>query len=92
MAKYRKRPIEVDAHQWDGDYRSMVEFLQYEDEHQRLVLVDCTDIGGVLSFFCLKSNRFVELQPEGWVIAEPDGFGFYPCTAEQFTATYEEVQ
>jgi hypothetical protein len=37
-----------------------------------------------------KSNTWRPDLPVGdWVIAERDGVGFYPCTAEQFTDTYE---
>lgn len=88
--RYRKKPIEVDAIQWDGVHFGEVrQFVQYEDEQQRLVQTDITAINGVLSFYCMKSAAFVTLQPDGWIIAEPDGEGFYPCTGEQFAATYE---
>lgn len=95
MTKYRKKPIEVDAIQWTGDNTEACrEFVQYEDENQDLVQTpihrDRVEKDSLM-FWCLKSQVQVMLEPFGWIIAEPDGEGFYPCTREQFEATYEPV-
>lgn len=90
MPKYVHKPVEIDALQWDDNWREMREFLQYEDEQQALVLVPCTQIGEALSFYCLRLDLFCTIFPGDAVIALPDGFGFFPCMAAQFAA-YEPV-
>lgn len=91
MTRYRKKPIEVDAIQWLGDnFDECVAFVAYEDEDQDLVQTPIrADSPDQLVFWCLKSSVDVVLDRYGWIIAEPDGEGFYPCTSEQFMATYE---
>lgn len=94
MTKYRKRPIEVDAIQWTVDnFQACLDFVAYEDEQQDLVRTPMSILGELpaehLGFYCAKSQREVVLEPFGWIIAEPDGDGFYPCTRKQFEATYE---
>ena len=98
MTRYRKKPIEVDAIQWTVDnFAEVSAFTDYEDEEQDLVQTPMRLLGDPLlaeklAFFCLKSQREVVLEPYGWIIAEPDGEGFYPCTREQFEATYEPAE
>lgn len=87
--KFRKRPVEVDAIQWTGDnFDACRDFVTYETVDQELVQTAIIPIAsGELAFFCLKSKRDVVLERDGWIIAEPDGDGFYPCTAAQFASS-----
>jgi len=34
---------------------------------------------------------YVPVNPGDWIIAEPDGSGFYPCAPNVFAAKYEPV-
>lgn len=97
MSRYRKKPVEVEAIQWSVDnFEECLAFTVYEDADQDLVQTPMRILGDLpaehLAFYCLKSQREVVLEPFGWIIAEPDGEGFYPCTREQFDATYEPAE
>jgi hypothetical protein len=46
---------------------------------------------GDLEMWVEKSQAWCTITPGTWVLAEADGVGFYPCTAEQFAASYEPV-
>lgn len=45
--------------------------------------------GDVLKLWIAKSDAWGTLRAGDWVIAERDGAGVYPCTAEEFAAIYE---
>lgn len=90
--RYCKKPVEVDAIQWTGDNLAEVaRFVGHTDPP--LITSDdfLENVGPVLELWVEKSNARCEIKPGGWVIAEADGQGHYPCTAEQFDATYEAV-
>lgn len=80
MAQYRKKPVVVEATQWNapGDHPAVVTVpsfggTRFDAPHvlgkQGLVLVNAGD----------------------WIITESDGSGHYPCAPDIFTATYEPV-
>lgn len=81
--KYRKKPVEVEAIQWTGDNREECSrftagaFHEDAEHNQRL--------------YVYKSRMDAIIQEGTWLVLERDGSGFYPVTAEEFEATYEEV-
>lgn len=77
MPKYRKRPVVVEAEQWFPG-KEVNGVNKPEDE---------------LPGYYVKTAhmQIVFLEPGDWVIAEPDGRGFYPCKDDIFRATYEPV-
>lgn len=85
-ASYRKRPIEVTAMRWLGhNYQTLVEFIAGTESGLR------REDDGSLALWITKSQNWGTVRLNDWVIAERDGVGYYPCTAEQFTETYEPV-
>lgn len=97
MARFRSKPVEIDAVQWTGDLDGIVAWA--DDLCERNVTartvhahvgVDVLDdaLGPVLRLWVEKSQAECDVEPGGWVIAEADGDGFYPCTAEVFAARY----
>ena len=81
MARYRKKPVEVDAVQWTGtNVREVQAFasgdkIQYGD--------------GLLVISTLEGDA--RASPGDWIIRGIRG-EYYPCKPDIFTATYEPVQ
>ena len=73
MAKYRKKPIEVEA----------VQYIRPPAPHG--VFIDET---GKASVVTIHGHR-TPVNPGDWIITEPDGVHHYPCKPEVFAATYE---
>lgn len=91
--RYRKKPVEIDAHEWDGDWPALMAWLVslgYEGEDS-----DGSDGGppmwtnddGSLIIETLESSEFIA--PVGWVIIRGVKGEFYACEREIFEATYD---
>ena len=90
MARYRKKPVEIEAVQWNpGDLgeagilvgwltRSGAEFSHPSGEGPTTTLAISTIEGVMVA------------QPGDWIIRGVQG-EFYPCKPDIFTATYEAV-
>ncbi len=76
MKKYRKKPIVVEAHQFR--HPATAEYGVHTEEDGRAYVVT---IHGQKAY----------LEPDDWVIVEPDGIHCYPCKNDIFLRTYEEV-
>jgi len=88
--KFRKKPVVVDAIQWTG-IESLDALAAFVGPRIDPPLMDEHD-PGIVWIWVEKSNARCAVIAGGWVIAEPDGVGFYPCTEEQFDATYEPAE
>ena len=86
--KYRKKPVVVDAFQWEGPWhnRSVVKKVSIDG--------DASSVGGeqVRFYVTTAHGQDAFLVPGDWVIAEPDGRGHYPCKPDIFAATYEPAE
>ena len=89
MAKYRKKPVTVEAEQWNpkmGDYPGqgipddLGVIWQFDFEGH-------VSNGIVITIHGQKTNVAIG----DWVIKEPDGIHNYPCKPDIFEATYEKV-
>lgn len=87
LQKYRKKPVEIEAAQWDGNVRV---------DHP--VTVWIRDHGGTYGYTSTQPQRLVIQTLEGGTIANPGDWiirgvagEFYPCKADIFAATYEAV-
>jgi len=84
MAKYRKKPVEVNAAQYT--------------EYGRLVPGMCNSqlcyAGGNTEphVHTIHDNQGVLLAVGDWIIQEPDGSHFYPCKPDIFKQTYDLVK
>lgn len=86
MAKFRKRPVIVEAWQWLPG--KDVPGVQVETPSEAVVLI----AGQVLRHYVVTAHgQRAYLSPGDWVLAEPGGRGFYPCQDDIFRATYEPV-
>lgn len=101
MTRLRKKPVEVDAIQyegpelsesggWTGPPAAVEAFL---DVHNR------PDSPGLWSYdgsdelwiYVQRSAAKCHVERGGWIIAEPIGSGVYPCTAADREAGYDVV-
>ena len=94
MAKYRKKPIVIEAVQWldDGDHDAVMSAVKRHDGvifcHDHI----CVDGGaGYTRTFAIPTlDGSHEVTPGDWIITGVQG-EHYPCKPEIFAATYEEV-
>lgn len=83
MAKFRKKPVIVDAEQ----------YLVGRDDPKGLCRCDKHLIyGGIVPHVHTAHGQVVFLTELDWVIAEPDGRGYYPCRDDLFWSNYDRVE
>jgi hypothetical protein len=82
---YRKRPLVVEAHQFDGTLEAK---RKIEDEFG-VITVDTTVCGdNLLTWRIWSLEGPHEVSPGDWIIRGAHG-EFYPCKPDIFEATYE---
>lgn len=81
--RYRKKPVVIEAMQWTGDLTAARDFTGGN--------IKLSADGETLLLWVHKSQAWCDVYLEGWMISEPDGSGFYPCSQADFEATYERV-
>lgn len=80
MAKYRKKPVEIEAIQWNGNNpRAVTSFVGANG---------CALEGGELTIFTLEGDMHASLND--WIIRGVAG-EFYACKPDIFEQTYEAV-
>ena len=90
VLKFRKKPIEVEAVQYDGTnaqdlFKWTNGFVQPIDPEDRGDDPDCD-----LSVFDTLHNTWVLVYRDQWIIKGIKG-EFYPCEDEVFKETYEQI-
>lgn len=80
MGKYRKKPIVIEAIQWDG--LNLAEIQEFAGDKAGLV-------NGKLHVHTVEGSLYAGLKD--WIIKGVQG-EFYPCKPDIFAATYEEVK
>jgi len=88
--KFRKKPVVIEAKQWDGSLHSTEIITQwcggrYDYEAKPS---DHTDVAEWISIPTLEG--VMKAIPGDWIIKGVAG-EFYPCKPEIFKATYEEI-
>ena len=79
MAKYRKKPVEVDAIQWTGDnFGELTDFMHdaYGVDGKKITI---TTLEGIMT-----------ADIGDWIIKGVKG-EFYPCKPDIFEQTYERI-
>lgn len=81
MGRYRKKPVEIEAVQFNGtNHVEVAEFLAGSDFEPGIHGIVINTLEGSMS-----------AAPGDWVIKGVKG-EFYPCKPDIFEATYEEVK
>ncbi len=85
LARYRKKPVEVQAGQWKGPW------VKLPGVFAESAGGDPGSIGGekVRYYVVTIHGQKAYLSPGDWVITEPNGENHYPCQDEIFRASYD---
>ncbi len=82
MDKYRKKPVVIEAEQYDGEnYQYLIDWIGDDAVY--------LDQAGNLSIRTLEGRLHVT--QDDWIIKGVKG-EFYPCKPDIFAATYELVE
>ena len=94
MAKFRKRPVIIEAVQWLGDNTDEIllflesdlsEFAKGSGRHYR---IDKSRVAGGLIIKTLEGEHLAS--PGDWIIKGVEG-EYYPCKPDIFKSTYEAL-
>lgn len=92
MPKYRKRPLVIDAHQWDGDWPAVIQWLASLTEQPLLVppgqRPGIVREGSELVLMTIHGDP-AKARLGDWVVPEPVPDRFYPINNAVFAASYE---
>lgn len=85
MAYFRKKPVVIEAVEWDGNnIRSVLAFCNGDASYEQMVGGDAAVV--------IKTLEGQHIASVGdWIIKGVKG-EFYPCKPDIFAATYEEVE
>lgn len=95
MAKYRKKPVIIEAVQWTGkNHREMWNFLtgktdEYMTSNEDTFYIDHGKIEGGLIIKTLEGEHLATISD--FIIKGING-EFYPCKPDIFEKTYEKVE
>ena len=94
MARYRKKPVVIEAQQWDGSAASATPILEWVGRHGGTAtyhehLMDGDEIAHTAPYLRIKTLEGVIIgSADDWIIKGVQG-EFYPCKPDIFAATYE---
>ena len=99
MAKYRKKPIEIEAVQWNGNSnKSEIEMFVGKELTAVLESDSAYEVGAAPPIFSLlidtKEGQMKAMQND-YIIKEPfptEDRDFYPCKPDIFEKTYELIK
>jgi hypothetical protein len=87
MGFYRKRPVVIEAMQWDGTVERATEIIDWALSHDGTIRFhDETDTLAVDT-----AEGTMSAQPGDWIIKGVKD-EFYPCKPDIFEATYEPAE
>lgn len=87
MMKYRKKPIVIEATQWDGTWEDHFRFLRLSP-----VFFTRSDVDNKRQYLWIKTLEGEHLvSPMDWVIKGINR-EYYPCKPDIFEKTYEKVE
>lgn len=87
MAKYRKKPVVVEAVQWTGG--NPYEIVDFAGDSVRHYTEDFFDVAVTLDIETLEG--VMTASPGDYIIKGVNG-EFYPCKPDIFEKTYERVE
>ena len=96
LGRYRKRPVEIDAVQWDGTNESATPIINWILSNGGSATYQCdgdtcTDIPDEDHHIAIPTlEGTMRVSPGDWVIKGVQD-EFYPCKPDIFAATYEHA-
>ncbi|WP_064442283.1 hypothetical protein [Hoyosella altamirensis] len=91
--KYRKKPVVIEAMQWDGSRASIVAICGWANdpaEDEATVEFNYCGADDVHDVTISTLEGYLHVSPGDYVIRGVQG-EFYPCKPDIFAATYEEA-
>ena len=91
MAKFRKKPVVIEAEQFLPEQDIWPEGVMNKPN----AICGCTLLGGDGKnphVHTAHNRQAVVVVSGDWIIPETDGRGYYPCKPDIFEATYESVE
>jgi hypothetical protein len=77
MPKFRRKPVVIEAEQFNGLNDPRGVFRRVEDDSPYVVTIH---------------GQRCYIEPGDWIIPEPDGVHYYPCKPGIFADTYEPAE
>lgn len=99
IKRYRKKPVEIEAKQFDGTPQSATHIINWALEMGVTITYSCPEPGPGSAQDCRDVNHHLAISTlEGTMRADRGDYiikgvqgEFYPCKPDIFAATYEEV-
>jgi len=92
MAKFRKKPVVIEAVKWTGQNRNEInEFIGLADTPENSIH-SYDPVDGTLLIKTLESGHGVHTATIGDMIIKGVNGEFYPCKPDIFEKTYEPVE
>lgn len=92
--KFRKKPVVIEAIQWDGSTESYVRIIENLNDTKvgdgKFMLWDDPEEGGVHIVISTLEGEMKAI-PNDWIIKGIKG-EFYPCKPNIFAETYEKAE
>lgn len=91
--KYRKKPVEIEAMQWDGGWDSFLAITEWAGGYPPLInLREYAETESDTTHLMIHTlEGSMRAEPNDWVIRGVKG-EFYPCKPDIFEATYTAVR
>ncbi|WP_233152667.1 hypothetical protein [Mycobacterium sp. NS-7484] len=93
--RYRKKPVEIDAVQWDGTAEAAAPIIEWAHANNVTITYNCPDGDACrrdthVLLVCTLEGAMSAL-PGDWIVRGIKG-EFYPVKPDIFAATYEPVE
>jgi len=88
--KYRKKPVVIEAVQWNGKNHEDIRRFYEDEKTERWLASDHVD-GRPVCFYIKTREGKMNLRPWDYLIKGIQN-EFYPCKPDIFEATYEKVE
>lgn len=94
MPKFIKKPVVIEAIQWNGkNFDEVMQFMK--ENHGHKVNYENAEAlalrTGVISITTMHDGQKVDVVPGDWIIPDGKPNTFYPCKPDVFEKTYEPV-
>ncbi len=87
MSKYRKKPVVIEAMQFDGNnQRALIDWADPVKDGGESVYLDIDD-----DLTVMTPHGDTVAEPGDYIVKDVEG-EFYPCSASIFEATHEKVE
>lgn len=93
MKKFRKKPVIIQAVQWDADLKNFDEIMNFMQEFHgsKLNYEDAEELAYKTKEIRIQTlEGLMTASDKDWIIRGVNG-EFYPCKPDIFELTYEEV-